>query len=211
MIPAYIKAFYLKPAFGVGLCVVTLFLIGNTMYLNTVLEKKTTTADMMNQGIALYDTQLKQLHQLDGMLPQSFSQHFYYGSFLKDIGEAFSPYRKTLELQTIWLTEEAKAIKQRKSVSTGRNKKEVLTIKTLHLSGLMTISGNTEPYLQLNTVISQIKDKTQCQLSLKKAGSEQKSFRAEETLQPIYFELLIAPETQPHCTISTQPAKGSVE
>lgn len=203
MIPASIKCFFWSQTCGVVLCLIDLFLIGDTLYLNTIRDHKAETVEMV--GLALDDYQLTLEHSRKAWLPGVLNRDFRYGALLKTALTVFKTNGQNITVSKVKLTEEENRFQGMNnemlaSPSSRRKKsKKSENIQTLQISGSISPSKNPEPFSQLNEVIAQIKTETGCQFSLERANEMRDSDQTMQDNQPLSFEIQLIPATQKSC------------
>lgn len=203
MIPAPIKRFFLSQASGVTLCLIALFLIGNTLYLNSVRDRKAEMVDTIGQ--ALDDYQLQLGHMRKAGLPEALNRDLQYGSLLRAALGIFKTAGKDITISKIKLTEDEKAVQKADNGSQTfpsshlKKKKEPERVQTLQILGAVSPSQNPESYSQLNEVMAQIKTETGCQFSLERAGETMDSEQKAQGNQPLNFEIRLVPMEQKAC------------
>lgn len=205
MIPARIRTLYLSQSLGIGLCLVALFLVANTLYLNGIRDRKAEAVEAVSQGIEEYQLEMNQARKGNASLPSALKQDFRYGALLKSVLDIFETTGKEMVIHKIRLTDVEKIPdfteeRQVFPAPARKKSKEIQKVKELQIAGMVKPSNQPEPYSQLNEAIARIKTQTGCQFSLEKATSQPPESEKKQTdLQPLTFEIKLIPSTQKDC------------
>lgn len=200
---------------GVVLCILALFGIANTLYLNHVRDTKQESLDTLTQALDDYQDALQQHQQHETPALKPFLNRFHYGRFLKTALPAFQAPDSSVHITDLQLAEEELTTSNTELSSRNTHPKKLIEHQpVLLLSGQIQDTGAPEgPYHQLDTILTQIHSDTDCQLTLEKAMNSQDSTEQSgkgNKKTPFAFTLSLHPNQQPACTkrYSTPESSG---
>ncbi len=194
-----LKALYLNQTTGIVLCVTALFLVGNTLYLNTVRDAKAEALEETTSLLEQYQFQNGKQSNLHVLKP--FQKPFSYGHLLKVALPHFKDAGQALHLQKVVLND-VEVIPVQTKRDHRKSAQNIEKRPQLSLIGAFKSTANLQaPYQKLNEIIEHIQGETGCQFSLSKSMIEIPDDELDKAASqaPFQFELTLQPETQPTC------------
>jgi hypothetical protein len=201
MIPSPVKTWYLSSGTGIVLCLLALFLIGNTLYLSSVRDSKAEALEQVSSGLSEYEARLQ--GQGKGQHPhlKPFLHPVRYGHILRDAFKSARDYDSFLSIREIQLSDVESPTAQPESVHKAPRKKAADKFKVLEITGDIKPAAHLEmPYQKINALMAQIQTDTQCQFSLNKAAAQEANLTDPKPVSGLLaFQLSLNPASQATC------------
>lgn len=201
---AKFKPLFFHPGLSIALCGMALFLIGNSLYLNTIRDQKAESLENLEQTLEVYQAGLAHQGKGTPSALKPFVSRFHYGAFLNTALKAFdqNPSLTFTEIQlgTEDLHDTTFADTQTFPPPSPKRKTKPEKIEVLTLLGeIDNASKAYGSYQQLTELIAQSQGDTHCQWVLTQVGEQASSQEVTPNPGKLHFLLTFRPKAQKDC------------